>query len=93
MSGYLSHFRYDDWEIGNDDVLRLGDYINCNHQRDFDGYEQNFVGQIVKHHVNQLPVVIYNVDKSEPGNSGEYADLQSLMMDGWTFSRVAEATT
>ena len=92
QKAYLGHFEYDDWEIGDDNKLRVDDYINCNHQRPHDGYEQNFEGQIVEHHVNQVPVVIYNVDPKDPGNSGEYADLQSLMMDGWTFTRIAHLT-
>lgn len=86
---YLSRFSYMDWEVGDDDQLRVGDYINCNHQRPHDGYEQNFEGKIVSHHTNGVPVVIYNVDVDDPDNSGEYADLQSLMMDGWEFSRIA----
>lgn len=87
---YLSHFHYDDWEIGDDDKLRVGDYISCDHQRPYDGYEQIFEGQMVEHHVNKLPVIIYNLDPKEPDNSGDYADLQSLMMDGWTFTRIAQ---
>lgn len=90
---YLAHFSYVDWDIGDDDVLRIGDYINCNHQQPHDGYKQNFEGQIVAHHVNGLPVVIYNVESEDPDNSGDYSDLQSLMMDGWEFSRIAELNT
>lgn len=90
VESYLSHFSYVDWDIGEDDKLRLGDFINCNHQRPYDGYEQNFEGQIVAHHVNSLPVILYNLDPKEPDNSGDYADLQSLMMDGWEFSRIKE---
>lgn len=89
---YLKHFHYDDWDMGDDDVLRLGDYINCNHQRPHDGYEQNFEGQLVAHHANGLPVVLYNIDPDEPENSGEYVDLQSLMMDCWTFTRIQKLT-
>lgn len=89
---YLSHFSYDDWEIGEDNVLRLGDYLNCNHQRPHDGYEQSIDGQIVAHHVNGLPVVLYNVDPLAPDDSGDYDDLQSLMMDGWTFTRINKPT-
>ena len=89
---YLSHFQYSDYEVGDDTTLRLGDYINCNHQRAYDGYEQNFEGQIVEHHINRLPVIIHNVEPADPDNSGEYADLQSLMMNGWEFTRIAELT-
>ena len=87
---YLSHFHYDDWEIGDDDKLRVGDYISCDHQRPHDGYEQTFEGQIVEHHDNSIPVILYNIDPKEPDNSGDYADLQELYMGGWTFARVAQ---
>jgi hypothetical protein len=92
-TGYLLHFSYVDWEIGDDDQLRIGDYVNCNHQRPHDGFEQNFEGQIVAHHTNRVPVILYNVDPNDPDNSGDYADLQSLMMDGWEFSRIKQLTT
>lgn len=88
-SSYLAHFSYVDWETGDDDRLRLGDYINCNHQEPVNGYERNFEGQIVAHHVNGVPVVLCDVDLKEPDNSGHYEDLQSLMMNGWEFSRLA----
>ena len=89
----LSHFEYDDWEVGDDNKLRLGDFINCNHQRVFDGYEQNFEGQIIEHHDNGMPVVIYNVDPKDPENSGDYGTLQDMYMQGWTFSRLEALTT
>jgi len=89
----LSRFEYDDWEVGDDNKLRLGDFINCNHQRGFDGYEQNFEGQIIEHHGNGMPVVIYNVDPKDPDNSGDYATLQDMYMQGWTFSRIKSLTT
>ena len=92
QKAYLGHFEYDDWQLGDDNKLRVGDYIYCNHQRPDNGAETDFECQIVKHHVNQVPVVIYNVYPEDPENSGEYADLQSLMMDGWTFTRIAHLT-
>ena len=85
---YLNYFRYEDWDIGDDDKLRVGDHINLNHQRLFDGYEQNLKGKIVLHYENKLPVVLYNIDITDGDESGDYGDLQSLMMDGWTFARI-----
>lgn len=78
---YLRYFSYVDWEVGENDRLNVGDRINCNHQRPHDGAEKNFEGKIVRHHINNLPVVL---DENE-----DYWELQSLMMDGWEFSRLA----
>lgn len=89
-NSYLRHFSYVDWETGDDDKLRAGDYIHCNHQRAFDGYETDIYGQIVKHHSNGLPMVMCNVDPKDPDNSGDYEDLQTLWMYGWEFSRIRE---
>lgn len=89
----LERFAYVDWDTGNDNKLRMGDYINCNHQRVFDGYEQNFEGQIVAHHDNGMPVIIHNVDPKEPDNSGDYVTLQDLYLNGWEFSRLKALTT
>jgi hypothetical protein len=77
---YLNYFSYCDWECGDDDKLRVGDRINLNHQRPYDGSERNFEGTIVRHHVNNLPVVLVEED---------YLDLQNLMMEGWEFSRIS----
>lgn len=81
---YLSHFSYDDWETGDDNKLRLGDYVNLNHQHPYDGHEQNITAKIVPHYLNNLPVF-----KTEPDtDEGEYWDIQAVMMDGWTFNRI-----
>lgn len=85
---YLTYFGYEDWDIGDDDKLRVGDYINLNHQRAFDGYEQNIEGKIVLHNMNKLPVILYNIENVDGEESGDYGDLQTFFMDGWTFSRI-----
>lgn len=92
---YLSHFSYEDWGVGDDGVLRVGDYINLNHQRGYDGYEQNLEGKIVLHDTNKLPVVLYNIDPEteDEEESGDYGELQSFFMDGWTFSRIKSLPT
>ena len=91
---YLSHFSYEDWDIGDDDKLRVGDCINLNHQRGHDGYEQNLEGKIVLHDTNKLPVLLYNIEPEteDEEESGDYGDLQSFFMNGWTFSRIKALT-
>lgn len=93
--GVLAHFSYEDWDIGGDDKLRVGDYINLNHQRGHDGYEQNLEGKIVLHDTNKMPVILYNIEPAteDEEESGDYGDLQSFFMDGWTFSRIKALTT
>jgi len=87
--GYLNYFSYDDWKIGEDDKLRVGDYIYSNHQSPHDGYEREIEGKIVLHQTNDLPVMLFNFKIDEDGEEiGDYADLQELMMQGWTFTRL-----
>ena len=87
--GYLNYFSYDDWKIGEDDKLRVGDYIYANHQSPHDGYEREIEGKIVLHQTNDLPVMLFNFKIDEDGEEiGDYADLQELMMQGWTFTRL-----
>jgi len=92
QQAYLVHFEYEDWQLGDDNKLRVGDYIYCNYQRPDTGAETFFEGQIVEHHCNEVPLIIYNVDHEYPDDSGDYVDLQSLMMGGWTFTRIAQLT-
>ena len=83
----LARFSYVDWETGDDDVLRLGDYINSNRQ-DHNGIDvESFDGRIVKHHDNDMPVIVYNADKDD---EGEYASIQDLYISGFEFTRLAQ---
>ena len=84
MSDFLTHFTYADWFSGEDSVLRLGDKITCLYN---DGWSQ-FEGVIVEHPTNRVPVVLYNVDPEDPDNSGDFAGLQEMFMDGWEFVRL-----
>lgn len=88
---YLEYFNYEDWQIGDDDKLRLGDFIYLNHQRAHDGHEEDMTGQIVRHYLNDLPVILVNRELHEDGEvSGNYVDLQDLFIWGWTFTRIPE---
>lgn len=87
---YLDHFYYGDWEAGNDSKLRVGDYILCNFQ-DHNGEDvSNIKGRIVLHDSNYLPVVLYNIEDGNEDDSGDYADLQGLFMNGYDFTRLQQ---
>ena len=91
-SAFLSHFEYEDWSHGDDNILRVGDHIYCNHQRPHDGYEQDFTGKIVLNHANDMPVIMCNIEFEPDGEEiGDYVDLGSTFMEGWTFARLDPA--
>lgn len=92
QGGYLDRFSYVDWHVGDDKKLRLDDYISCNRQ-DYNGQDvEKLEGKIVAHHENQVPVVLYNIEDGDEHNSGDYADLQSLFMSGYDFTRIKQLT-
>lgn len=78
----LNYFSYNDWEVGDDDKIRVGDKIYCNHQRPHDGYEQDFKGRVVLHIKNKMPAILVN--------NNDYISIQSLWLEGWTFTRLKE---
>lgn len=82
---YLDYFSYEDWDIGEDDKLRVGDLVAVDHQDPVTGAEQLRYVTIVRHHSNNLPVFLYGNDYD-----GDYWDIQDLFMSGWTFSRCKE---
>lgn len=84
----LQYFSYVDWEIGEDDQLRVGDFLGA--ARNLDCYETLVYGEIVKHPDNDMPVLLANVDPDYPGDSGEYIGICDLFVNGYTFTRLID---
>lgn len=84
---YLSHFSYTDWNVGEDNVLRVGDYVRCDYHF-YDYADDHMEGKIVKHPVNDLPVILLNTEYRDTAGLGDYADIQGMFMQGWEFSRI-----
>lgn len=75
----LLYLDYIDWDVGKDDKLRLGDYVNCNYQYPDTGMERNLQGLIVSHPKNGMPVLEIE---------DNFHSLEQLFLDGWTFQRI-----
>jgi hypothetical protein len=85
IAWYLLRFSYYDWDIGEDDKLRVGDFVECNRQ-DHNGTDvANFPAKIAIHHTTGVPVLLINLDKN---GDGDYVDIQSAYMEGYEFKRV-----
>lgn len=88
-------YTYDDWSIGDDGKVRIGDFVLCNFQ-DHNGDDRDqIVGQIIEHPNNQVPVLLVNLVFDSDGkvdpDEGDYAALQSLFMSNYGFSRISDA--
>lgn len=87
-NSYLSHWQYVDWEVGDDDVLRVGDWVFANKQ-DHNGTDvDDFTAKIVEHHDNGLPMFLTNIDPKDPDNSGDYHGIEGAWLSGYEFTRV-----
>lgn len=86
----LSKFEYIDWQIGDDDKLRVGDWVEANRQ-DHNGEDvAGFTAKIVKHYDNNLPMFLLDIDPKDPENSGDYASIDDAWLRGYEFARIKE---
>lgn len=89
-------YSYEDWtdEGPDDDKVRIGDWVYFN-QQDHNGNDTDeFVGKIVRHHQNKVPVILVDVDTYRGKfveDTGDYIDLPSTFMINFTMSRITEA--
>lgn len=83
---FLSKFSYVDWETGDDDKLRFGDYVVLVHQDSYTGSETVLTGRIDVFE-NGVPVFILNEDPDDIGDSGEYASILEMHLKGYEFVR------
>jgi len=87
VAWYLSKFEYYDWNVGDDDQLRVGDYMRCGKQ-DHNGHDIDFIsGKIVLHHASGIPMFLINLDENE---EGDYVGLHDLFMEGYEFARISK---
>jgi len=87
---FLGKFSYVDWETGDDDKLRVGDWIYANRQ-DHNGDDvAGFAGKIVRHYENNLPVFLHNIDPEDPDNSGDFVAIDDAWLRGYEFARIKE---
>lgn len=87
---FLGKFSYVDWETGDDDKLRVGDWVFANRQ-DHNGYDvADFTGKIVLHYDNKLPMLLLNIDPEDPDNSGDYSSIDEAYLQGYEFARIKE---
>lgn len=87
---FLDKFSYDDWDYGDDGIMRVGDWVATNFQ-DHNG-DDHFgpIGLIVKHHIFDMPIMIVDVGFEDDGTP--YGDYVSLMMNPWNMlTRISEA--
>lgn len=80
---YLRYFQYVDWESGDDDILRVGDKVLVVFQEGSTGAETTHEVEIVRHHMNNMPVFLYGNDWD-----GDYWDIGGMFLSGWEFSRL-----
>lgn len=83
---FLNKFSYVDWETGDDDKLRFGDYVVLVHQDSYTGSETVLTGRIDVFD-NGVPVFIINEDPDDIGDSGEYASILEMHLKGYEFVR------
>lgn len=83
---FLNKFSYVDWETGDDDKLRFGDYVVLVHQDSYTGSETVLTGRIDVFD-NGVPVFILNEDPDDIGDSGEYASILEMHLKGYEFVR------
>lgn len=83
---FLNKFSYVDWDTGDDDKLRFGDYVVLIHQDSYTGSETVLTGRIDVFE-NGIPVFILNEDPDDIGDSGEYASILEMYLKGFEFVR------
>lgn len=86
VSMFLSKFYYSEWEFGNDDVLRIGDYVILAYQDPYTGLE-TFVPARIDLFEDALPAFIVNEERNNLGTSGEYISIFDTLLKGYDFYR------
>ena len=87
---YLSYFSYEDWEHGDDGMMRLGDWVILSWQ-DHNGHDHDDgYGVVVLHHDTEIPVILMVEGFEDDGEPhGTYAP---ICFHPWnTIGRVSEA--
>lgn len=89
VDAFLSNFSYVDWEIGDDDRLRVGDFVVLSFTNPYTLDETLVPGRIVLFDEFPVPCFLFNEVPDEE-DSGEYGSIFSAYLDGAEFFRTTE---
>lgn len=88
VSAFLSKFSYEDWSVGDDGVLRIGDYVLLVHFDNYTGNETHIPARIDLFD-NGIPVFVANEDPEDEGDSGEFISIFESYLNGYFLVRIS----
>ena len=88
VQAFLDKFSYVDWEIGDDDKLRVDDYVILVKQDPW--IDDIMIAGRIELFENGVPVFVINEDLDDVGDSGSYVSIMEMLLSGYEFNRTTE---
>ena len=86
---FLDRFSYVDWETGDDDKLRVDDYVILVKQDPW--IDDIMIAARIELFENGVPVFVINEDLDDAaGDSGSYVSIMEMLLGGYEFYRTTK---
>lgn len=89
VRAFLDKFSYVDWETGDDDKLRVDDYVILVKQDPW--IDDIMIAARIELFDNGVPVFVINEDMDDAaGDSGSYVSIMEMLLSGYEFCRTTK---